>query len=535
MKRFLCTLLPAYRQLHSAWRRMVLATALTLLALGAAYLLLPADRNLGVDAHALPFYSQPFGNNPLAPGEWKTPDGKLVDWRAIPSARDCASCHRKEFMEWNTSLHAVSDQDVIYDASVTRNTTRSHAAGTVGDQKGRWCESCHNPLGTLTGAVNPIQAVPETETLEEGVSCIACHTASHPEPLAGNGGLTSNINRYFRHFSEVLIAAAPARHAQDMQAKRTAPHMGQSGLCGACHTEIRPTDIHGQHRLDFQTTYDEWRTSEFARQGIACQTCHMASDPAATIAALQRHETPPRGVSHRLVGGNYLLTNPQLPDRLVSTLRGGAPAGQNRLFSAQDYRQELGTTNQQVLGLLQSAAQLDVRLHPTSPHRLQLEVVVRNTGAGHALPTGPLDQRHMWLEVEVTDARGTSLLHSGAFNAKTGQVDADAVMWVKRMVNDAGQLDLQHTLFDVAELHYPRKPIPAGGQQTVHYTVPLKTGARGPFQARVTLHYRLAFQEILNTLYEEDMGDLRHIIIPPVTMARATAALDKAKISQVQP
>jgi hypothetical protein len=75
MKRFLCTLLPAYRQLHSAWRRMV-RYGPTLLALGAA-LLLPADRNIGVDAHALPFYSQPFGNN-----RWRPANGRplMASW-----------------------------------------------------------------------------------------------------------------------------------------------------------------------------------------------------------------------------------------------------------------------------------------------------------------------------------------------------------------------------------------------------------------------------------------------------------------------
>lgn len=249
----------------------------------------------------------------------------------------------------------------------------------------------------------------------------------------------------------------------------------------------------------------------------------MARDPAASIAAYKRGERPPRGVSHRFIGGNYLLTNPALPDNLVTELRAGSPTGVNHLFRRDEYAKELGTTHQQVLGLLKSAADLKVDVLPNAPDRLGVAVVVHNTGAGHALPTGPLDQRHMWLEVQVTDAQGRTLLHSGRFDDKTGQVAQDAVMWVKHMDNDAGQRDLRHTLFDVERLGYPRKPIPAGSSQRVDYTVKLPKAARGPFQVKAQLHYRIAFQEILDNIKEEDMGDYSHIIIPPVTIAQASA------------
>ncbi|HLA31616.1 MAG TPA: multiheme c-type cytochrome [Pseudomonas sp.] len=510
-----------YQGLYSGWRRIILAILLTTTAIGVGYAFLPANRDLGVATQDLPFYSLPFGKNPFAPGELKTPDGKLVNWRGVPSARDCGECHRQEFMEWNTSLHAISDLDLIYDAAVTRNAGRAHAAGDIGDQKGRWCESCHNPLGTLTGAVNPIMAVQETEAIEEGVNCIVCHTATHPEPLVGNGAFTSNINSYFRHLDPSLIMAAPSRHANDMQARKAFPHMGSSDLCGTCHTEIRPTDVSGQHRLDFQATFEEWRVSEFPKKGIECQDCHMARDPAAFIAALKKGEKPPRGVSHRFIGGNYLLTNPDLPNGLLTTLRSGAPTGINRIFKRDEYTQEMGTTNRQVTDLLKSAADLKVELAPGEPGKLGIGVRVSNTGAGHALPTGPLDQRHMWLEVTVTDAKGKTLLHSGAFDGKTGHIAADAVMWVKHMEDGQGKLDLRHTLFDVERLSYPRKPIPAGASQKVDYAVPLPERAAGPLRIQAKLWYRIAFQEILDNVKEEEMGDLSGVIIAPLLIGES--------------
>ncbi|HNU64153.1 MAG TPA: multiheme c-type cytochrome [Thiobacillaceae bacterium] len=521
-----------YRNLHSGWRRLIVAVFLTLVLVGMGYAFLPADRDIGVVTENLPFYSLPFGKNPFAPGEWKTPDGTLVNWRGVPSARNCAECHRQEFMEWNTSLHAVSDLDSIYDASVRRNAGRAHAAAGIGDQKGRWCESCHNPLGTLTGAVNPIIAVQETEAIEEGVSCIVCHTATHPEPLAGNGALTSRINGYFRHLHEGLIMAAPSRHARDMQARRVSPHMGESGLCGACHTEIRPTEVNGQHRMDFQTTFEEWRKSDFPAKGVHCQDCHMARDPGAYITALKRGERPPRGVSHRLVGGNYLLTNPHLPDDLVIALRGGPPTGINRFFDRDEYMRMLDITHQQVEGLLKSAAEVEVESRMGKPGTLKIRVRVSNTGAGHALPTGPLDQRHMWLEVKVLDSAGETVFHSGAFDTETGRTDASAVMWVKRMEDKDGRLDLRHTLFDVERLNYPRRPIPAGGSQLVNYDVPLPAGSPEPYRVQARLWYRIAFQEILDNVKEEGLGDHTDVIIPPLLMATSeTVSMPAARLA----
>jgi hypothetical protein len=512
-------------KLSTPWRRLLLVTAATLIIALIVAILLPAPASLAVDAKkGLPFYTLPFGDNPFLPGELKTTDHALVDWRGIPSARECGECHRQEFMEWVTSIHAVSDSERIYDTSVRENTLTAKAAQTHGQEKGRWCESCHNPLGMLSGQVTPAASVPDTETMEEGTSCIVCHTARHAEPLAGNGALTINLNKVARHLHPALIMAAPTRHARDMEAKRDNPLMGSSALCGACHTEIRPTSVNGQEPMNFQETYDEWRKSPWAEAGVQCQTCHMARDPAATVAALKRGEKAPKGVSHRIAGNNYLLADPDLPAGLPAFLRGGQPTGLHKMFGPEEYKDEQRRTRDQVLALLKEAAELAVSSKVDQNGQLQLSVTVANRGAGHRLPTGPLDQRHMWLETRVIDDAGKTLFHSGAFDAKTGREDPQAARWVKIVLDEEGKPDLRHMLFDTDRLSYPRKPIAPGGSDRVDYTLAMPEKGNGSYKVEVRLWYRIAFQEILENFERQKLGKVT-AVIPPVLMAETSAEI----------
>ncbi|MFT3822173.1 MAG: multiheme c-type cytochrome [Rubrivivax sp.] len=504
------------------WTPRLLAGSAACAALLAGAVLLPAPAALPVPLpQGMPLYSLPFGSDPFAPGQWRTPGQQLVNWRAVPSATGCGSCHVREFMEWNTSMHAVADRDLLYDAAVQTNVTRTQAARRHGDEKGRWCESCHNPLGTLTGAVTPLRSVQETAALEEGVNCVVCHTASHARPQQGNGALQSNLDAVLHMRHPALLAAAPSRHARDMQAASRAPQMRDSALCGACHTEIRPTTVSGDAPMHFQDTYEEWRRSDYARRGVQCQHCHMAEDPAAAIGRLQRGEPARVRVSHRMPGANHLLTDPELPPALLHALRGGSPAGLNRQFGSARFAAELQRTRDQALGLLRAAARLDLRWLARDAAAPTLRVTVANAGAGHALPTGPLDQRHMWLEVEVRDAQGRLLLHSGGFDARRGQVDPQAVIWAKQMHDAQGRLDRRHLLFDVQRLSYTRAPIAPGQSQQVDYTLPTSVSAGAPLQVRARLWYRLAHQDLLLNI-ETTGAPVPEIIVPPVLMTEAT-------------
>jgi hypothetical protein len=515
--------------------RLLAAFFLSLALAGAAWLLLPKPPRLGVDqASAMPFYSKPFGarTSPFFPAELRTPDGKLLDWRGVPDARSCGECHLQETLEWVTSAHAISDKEIIYDSSVRENEYASQAARAPGAdghahglEKGRWCEACHNPLGILAGAVTPANSVQETEAMEEGTSCIVCHTVNHAQPLAGNGALETDINGVFRYGHPALLAAAPARHARDMRARREQPLMGDSALCGACHTEIRPTAVNGATPpMNLQDTYDEWRLSPWAQIGIQCQDCHMSQDPAAFVAALKRGERPAKTVSHRFVGNNYLLADTSLPPSLLNALRGGAPSGLNRLYDRKRYAAELEKTHGAIVALLREAAELKTK-GQRDGQTLSLAVDVANVGAGHALPTGPLDQRYLWLEVEVQDAGGHTLFHQGAFDQQRAAEDPQAVRWIKEVTDIAGQPVRRHILFDAHTLRYTRKPIPPGQSDRIDYRIALPSDATGPLRVTVRLWYRLALQDILENIERQGLGKV-DAVVPPLLLEETVTQVD---------
>jgi hypothetical protein len=58
----------------------------------------------------------------------------------------------------------------------------------------------------------------------------------------------------------------------------------------------------------------------------------------------------------------------------------------------------------------------------------------------------------------------------------------------------------------------------------VDYAVPLPAGAAGPYRVQAKLWYRIAFQEVLENIKEEEMGDPTGVIIPPMMIAEAQAA-----------
>ena len=164
---------------------------------------------------------------------------------------------------------------------------------------------------------------------------------------------------------------------------------------------------------------------------------------------------------------------------------------------------------------LQNCAEIEIVV-PESIQPLKqatFQVVVKNTGAGHYLPTGLSEVREMWLHVVVTDAVGAMLFESGALDAK-GDVDPGARMYNIVLADKDGNHTANVALADHVESD---SRIPPKGQAVETYSLTAPFRALTGLTITATLKYRSASQALINSLLGTAAPTL-----PVIDMASAT-------------
>jgi nitrate/TMAO reductase-like tetraheme cytochrome c subunit len=490
-------------------RPLALAALLVIAVLGVWYFVAPTPPAPGRDLADIPFYKLPFGADdagnprPFWPSRMVTASGRMADAARLPSSADCASCHRTEFEEWAGSLHAAAGRDRVYEATVEANKV----IGRHGPEQARFCEGCHAPGELLSGRTNRFASVPPQDALTEGISCISCHTATHADPIAGNGALTIDFDRAEREADGpqgAALLADPRAHLAAFGAPDTVALVKSADLCGGCHTEIYDESMsRAAVPQDVQSTYVEWRDSWYGRNNITCQDCHMAADPAAQVMRLREGKAQkPDRYSHRFIGANVVMADTRLDDALM-VLRGGFLPGVGPELNDVTLKEQFRQTE----AFLRTAAGLELRKAEVDAAGLHLAIAVQNLGAGHNLPTGVNDQKHLELEVSLTDASGAEIFRSGG--DRPGLVGADtveAVRWIEDFIGTEGQAIPDHLTFRTAAVVWQRDAIAPRGEDVVHYDIPIAVGARGPFRLQARLLYRIARPELLLSSLRIDMA-----------------------------
>jgi hypothetical protein len=240
----------------------------------------------------------------------------------------CGECHESAYRRWTDSPHARAASTPLFDRM------RARAAS------GEACASCHAPLASALGA--------DDARAREGVGCDACHAAS--ARATGTVGLALRLDDDVRY--------GPIADARDHYFHRMgySPLHESAELCAACHDLAR--DV-GDAPLAIYGEYDEWAAGPYAREGIACQQCHMPGShgPVAT-------GSPPREVSdHGFLGADAALRARALETSVAIT-------GDGR--------------------------------------RVSLSITLRNRRAGHRVPSG-MPGRRIAVRARVMDAAGHEL------------------------------------------------------------------------------------------------------------------------------
>jgi hypothetical protein len=284
----------------------------------------------------------------------------------------CGRCHPQHYQEWRGSAHAYSTVDPLVQAC--NRLAQEETGGKIGS----FCVNCHVPLGTRTGEVRDSllgrQLSPLTQT---GVSCEVCHKMKPPQdgkPVANASFEMDSGNVFFGPLANPQSAPSHPSAASE--------YLGESGFCGSCHDVLHNSAL-------LEKTFAQWASSPYYQRVEKCQDCHMVrySGQAAVGGpqreTLRRHNFP--AVSIPLV---------PFPNR--------------------------GYQTEQVQELLRTAVRMAVLLPPAvqAGGELAIQVKVKNSGAGHNVPTGLSNERQMWLETTVLDGGGTVLFSSGSLDER---------------------------------------------------------------------------------------------------------------------
>jgi hypothetical protein len=338
-----------------------------------------------------------------------------------------------------------------------------------------WCVNCHAPGENLRPAMpawsghgSPASRLPMRDLLPaaslEGISCAACHSAigpvarhaARPRAYEGNAFWTSTVtgatflarpedatgrpgiaNSGYLLEPRLLSSPGPAdgSRAHAPPPVEAARYVASSEFCGACHdVRLFGTDVRGagrgEHFKRLRNAYSEWRAwaqgeRRAGRPAPSCQDCHMSLYPGTCAAGGSGDQDCPAGThfearapgtyaraaiatsspaqarvsSHWFTGVELPLAD-ELPTELVENATldpDGVPVGMRA-------RRDM---------LLRHTFRLGLGQLRRRGGTLEVPVEIENVGAGHRVPGGFSQEREVWVELTVTDGRGSVVYEVG--------------------------------------------------------------------------------------------------------------------------
>ena len=314
---------------------------------------------------------------------------------------------------------------------------------TPSAMEGISCAVCHQTIGPVhaTGAARAGE-------FEGNPTWISFATGAvfqmRPEDGAGLPGIGNSGYRMDKtsFVSKVLGAGGPG----DPIVHRSAPaeakaYLRSSEFCGACHdVRLFGTDSigvreKGEHFKRLRNAYSEWKswsdTEKVAgRRAATCQDCHMSLYPGVCVAGAG---SAGAAGADGCPGGFHF--EPRAPGEkargMIATSSSEPRPITSHYFTSVDL--PLSTefedkwANDASLDASGSPIGLELRRRQLLTHtfkfalgrggrvgaQLDIPVEVENTGAGHRVPAGFSQEREIWVELSVKDARGAVVYEVG--------------------------------------------------------------------------------------------------------------------------
>jgi tetratricopeptide (TPR) repeat protein len=454
------------------------------------------------------------------PGNATTETGDFLPASAFPDAAYCGHCHQEAHRQWRQSLHSNSFRTPFYRTSV------NILLRTKGIEYARHCDSCHNPIAVLSGALDR-SATGDRSFDRDGLTCTVCHSIQRVDSKLGNGSFTLAVpavlvdaqgHRIPGMVPDAEILMHPDRHSKAvMQDIYRSPQ-----FCSACHKANLPPMLNDYKWIRAFTAYDEWQQSKFSQQNpltfytadfTPCQGCHMKREPATLPEPGAKHGA---FATHRWPAGNTAVPFYYgFDDQLATTidfLKTGNYLNLD-LFALRSATTDQTTTTDTLAAPLGT---VPFTLQPND--LLTAYVVVQNKNIGHSLIPEVRDLYEAWIQFTVTDATGRELYQSG-FLRPDGTLDPGAHSFTNRPVDATGDFVDNHKVWTIHSMAYDNS-IQSGRSTLVRYQFQLPSTAVAPFTLRAAVEYRHLRQTYLNNVLGPN-----HPAYPVVELAATTRSL----------
>jgi Flp pilus assembly protein TadD len=436
------------------------------------------------------YYSWLTATNAAQAGNFHFPAGTRwtdAQVETAPSAAYCgtAGCHPGVHREWLGSPHAMAATTALYGRAVDQfRRERGEAAA-------RWCAGCHSPADLLDAAARLHSGG------QRGVDCVACHAIGRVSDLAGNGRMELRIPSDYRfathrdarlrwlHGFLLRLRPEPHRHAYLQPALHR-----RSEACAPCHRTGYNLPQNQYKFLRTSDDYGSWQAGFFSGEAVhgfyppgparQCQDCHSAHS------GKLEHGTGPRAFEG---ADSKPVAPPPITVDILALRRRPTP----------------DAAAEELAAPLERAARLK------RGEAVTIDVVVSNRGVGHQFPAGTGDLTGAWLEVQVLDTGGRTLLQSGSPSTPTPARSSSARHQAappeagahyyglialdrhgRRLVNgDLWQMatPLFHRTILPGQPDADRRTIQPGESDVVRYRLQIPKGVRSRVELRAQLWY----------------------------------------------
>lgn len=272
-------------------------------------------------------------------------------YKDFESSKKCRSCHPGIYEQWSQSMMSQAythhwDEIEYFDLAVAHAKAVPELKDVVDG-----CNGCHTPMAFMGGKLPPPRPS-ENSLANESVSCEVCHlmTGAQSEPAF-------NFSYMIKPGTTKYSARKPSVESPAHKIVTT-DFFRTTELCANCHNEKDPYGVW------VKSTQLEWKEGPYAAEGVLCQDCHM-----------------PKGGPYL----NALMTKPYNDARL-HLFHGGHDPGKVR-------------------GTIELRIEPDIR-EAEPGEQIIFTVALFNQKTGHKFPTGSVEDRIVWLEVQATDSKG---------------------------------------------------------------------------------------------------------------------------------